>query len=120
MLGTLSKYFLLLHNLSNIFYTLYRRSTFQENQSILPLFQSIAKFEAERDDVRQAVRGEFVAAMDSLTAERSALMNQVSEIRLKLAEAQSDREAAEKQWRVRADEEAAKIHARLVLTFITG
>ena len=76
------------------------------------ILQSLAKFEAERDDVRQAVRGEFSAAMESLTAERAALMNQLSEVRLKLAEVQSDREAAEKQWRVHADEEAARIHAR--------
>ena len=75
-------------------------------------FQGIAKFEAEREDVRSAVRGEFTTAMESLAAERTGLMNQVTEVRLKLAEAQSDREAAEKLWKAHAEEEAAKIHAR--------
>ena len=50
--------------------------------------------------------------MESLAAERTGLMNQVTEVRLKLAEAQSDREAAEKLWKAHAEEEAAKIHAR--------
>ena len=62
--------------------------------------------------MRSAVRGEFTTAMESLSVERSALMNQLTEVRLKLAEAQSDREAAEKLWKAHAEEEAAKIHAR--------
>lgn len=64
--------------------------------------------------MRQAVRGEFSMALDSLASEKSGLMNQLSEVRLKLAELQSEHEAAEKQWKVRADEEATKIHARYV------
>ena len=39
-------------------------------------------------------------------------MNQLTEARLKLAKAQSDLEAAEKQWKSGAEEEAAKIRAR--------
>lgn len=74
--------------------------------------QANAKFEAEREDVRQAVRGEFSAAMESLTNERSGLLNQMSELRVKLAEAQSEKEAAEKDWRTKSDDEAAKIHAK--------
>ena len=62
--------------------------------------------------MRQVVRGEFCMALDSLASEKSGLMNQLSEVRLKLAEAQSDREAAEKQWKIQADDEAAKIHTR--------
>ena len=60
------------------------------------------------------MRGEFCMALDSLASEKSGLMNQLSEVRLKLAELQSEHEAAEKQWKVRADEEATKIHARYV------
>ena len=67
--------------------------------------------------MRAAVRGEFTVAMESLTSERGALMNQLSDVRLKLAEAQSEREAAEKQWKAHADEEAAKIHARSLILF---
>lgn len=74
--------------------------------------QSNAKFEAEKSNMRQVVRGEFCMALDSLASEKSGLMNQLSEVRLKLAEAQSDREAAEKQWKIQADDEAAKIHTR--------
>ena len=62
--------------------------------------------------MRSAVRGEFTTTMEGLASERGALMNQLTEARLKLAEAQSDREAAEKQWKSQAEEEAAKIHAR--------
>ena len=62
--------------------------------------------------MREAVRGEFCMALDCLASEKSGLMNQLSEVRLKLAESQSDKEAAEKQWKVASDEEAAKIHAR--------
>ena len=58
------------------------------------------------------MRGEFTAAMESLASERGGLMNQLSEVRVKLAEAQSDKEAAEKQWKAQAEEEAAQIHAR--------
>ena len=76
--------------------------------------QTNAKFEAEKSNVRQAVRGEFCMALDSLASEKSGLMNQLSEVRLKLAELQSEFEAAEKQYKARADEEAAKIHARYV------
>lgn len=64
--------------------------------------------------MRQAVRGEFAVAMESLTMERGALMNQLSEVRLKLAEVQSEREADQKLWKAQADEEAAKIHTRFV------
>ncbi len=66
----------------------------------------------EREDVRKAVRGEFTTAMEGLTSERTSLMNQVSEMRLKLASVQSEKEAAEKQWKTHAEEEAAKIHAK--------
>ena len=76
--------------------------------------QTNAKFEAEKSNVRQAVRGEFCMALDSLASEKSGLMNQLSEVRLKLAELQSEFEAAEKQYKARADQEAAKIHARYV------
>ena len=76
--------------------------------------QTNAKFEAEKSNVRQAVRGEFCMALDCLASEKSGLMNQLSEVRLKLAELQSEFEAAEKQYKARADEEAAKIHARYV------
>ena len=62
--------------------------------------------------MRSAVRGEFTTAMEALASEKSALMSQLTEARLKLVEAQSDREAAEKQWKAHAEEEAAKIHAR--------
>jgi hypothetical protein len=74
--------------------------------------QANARFEAEREDVRKAVRGEFATAMESLTVERTNLLNQLSELRLKLAEVQSEKEAAENQWRVHAEEEAAKIHTK--------
>ena len=50
--------------------------------------------------------------MESLTEERTGLLNQMSEMRLKLAEARSEKEAAERQWRSNAEEEAAKIHAK--------
>ena len=75
-------------------------------------FQTNAKFEAERDDVRQAVRGEFTVAIDGLTGERSDLLNQLSDLRLKLAEAQSERDSAEKEWQAKAEDEAVKIHAK--------
>ena len=83
-------------------------------------FQTNAKFEAGRDDVRQAVRGEFTVAIDGLTTERSDLLNQMSDLRLKLAEAQSERDAAEKEWQVKAEDEAVKIHAKYVymITFL--
>ena len=34
-------------------------------------------FETERDDIRNIVRGEFASALDSLTEERTNLLNQV-------------------------------------------
>jgi hypothetical protein len=36
-----------------------------------------AKLELEREDVRQSVRGEFSAALEGLTQERTNLLNQV-------------------------------------------
>ena len=63
--------------------------------------QKIAKFDEEKEDVLSAARGEFTATMESLASERSALMNQLTEARLKLSEAQSEYEAAEKQWKTR-------------------
>jgi hypothetical protein len=41
------------------------------------------KLELEREDVRQAVRGEFAVALEGLTQERASLLNQVSELRLR-------------------------------------
>ena len=64
--------------------------------------------------MRSAVRGEFTTTMESLASERGALMNQLTEARLKLAEAQSDREAAEKQWKSQAEEEATSVPSSLV------
>ena len=62
------------------------------------------------------MKGEFTTAMESLTEERTGLLNQMSAMRLKLAEAQSEKEAAERQWRSNAEEEATKIHAKYVKT----
>ena len=79
--------------------------------SFLP-FQVNARLELEREDVRQSVRGEFESALEGLTQERSQLLNQVSELRLKLAESQSEKETVERRWRMQAEEEAEKIHAK--------
>ena len=75
-------------------------------------FQVNARLELEREDVRTAVRGEFSSALEGLTQERAGLLNQVSELRLKLAELQSDKETVERRWRLQAEEEAEKIHAK--------
>ena len=79
------------------------------------------------------MRGEFASALDSLTEERTNLLNQVSilsnnkyfnfylifpecsqlaEMRLKLAEAKSELETTEKQWKYQAEEEAERIHSK--------
>lgn len=71
-----------------------------------------ARLELEREDVRQAVRGEFSAALEGLTQERGTLLNQMSELRLRLAEMQSEKEIVERRWRLQAEEEAEKIHAK--------
>lgn len=63
-------------------------------------------------DVRKSVRAEFASALDSLTLERTNLLAQISDLRLKLAEVQSERESAEKRWRCQAEEEAERIHAK--------
>ena len=68
--------------------------------------------ETERDDIRNIVRGEFASALDTLTEERTNLLNQLSEMRLKLAEAKSELETSEKQWKCQAEEEAEKIHSK--------
>ena len=60
------------------------------------------------------MRGEFTVAIDGLTGERSDLLNQLSDLRLKLAEAQSERDSAEKEWQAKAEDEAVKIHAKWV------
>ena len=70
------------------------------------------RLETERDDVRTIVRGEFASALDALTEERSTLLNQLSEMRLKLAETKSALETSEKQWKLQAEEEAEKIHSK--------
>ena len=75
-------------------------------------FQVNARLELEREDVRQAVRGEFSSALEGLTQERSNLLNQLSELRLRLAELQSEKETVERRWRMQAEEEAEKIHAK--------
>ena len=74
--------------------------------------QRIAKFDEEKENVLSSARGEFTKTMESLASKHSALMNQLNEARLKLAEAQSEHEAAEKQWKSRVEEDSAKIHAR--------
>ena len=71
-----------------------------------------ARLELEREDVRQAVRGEFSAALEGLTQERGTLLNQMSELRLRLAEMQSEKEIVERRWWLQAEEEAEKIHAK--------
>ena len=78
------------------------------------------------------MRGEFASALDSLTEERTNLLNQVcilsnnkisiltllpkclqlAEMRLKLAEAKSELETTEKQWKYQAEEEAERIHSK--------
>ena len=58
------------------------------------------------------MRGEFASALDSLTEERTSLLTQLSDMRLKLAEAQSEQESSEKRWRCRAEEEAERIHSK--------
>ena len=75
-------------------------------------FQANARFELEREDVRQSVRGEFSAALEGLTQERGNLLNQLSDMRLKLAEIQSEKETVERRWRLQAEEEAEKIHSK--------
>ena len=59
-----------------------------------------------------AAQGEFTTNMESLAYESNALMNQLTEARVKFAEAQSEYEAAQKQWKSHVEEEAAQIHAR--------
>ena len=76
------------------------------------LFQINARFELEREDVRQSVRGEFSAALEGLTQERSNLLNQLSDMRLKFAELQSEKETVERRWRLQAEQEAEKIHSK--------
>lgn len=71
------------------------------------------RLESEREDIRSAVRGEFTAALDSLASDRTTLLNQVGDLRLKLAEVLSQKEAEEKKRKQEAEEEAAKIHTRL-------
>ena len=75
-------------------------------------FQVNERLENERDDIRTVVRGEFSSALDGLTEERSSLLNQLSDMRLKLAEAHSEQESSEKRWRCQAEEEAERIHAK--------
>ena len=70
------------------------------------------RLENEKDDIRTIVRGEFSSALDGLTEERSSLLNQLSDMRLKLAEAHSEQESSEKRWRCQAEEEAERIHAK--------
>ena len=62
--------------------------------------------------MRNVVRGEFASALDSLTEERTSLLTQLSDMRLKLAEANSEKESAEKRWRCQAEEEAERIHSK--------
>ena len=70
--------------------------------------------ESERDDVRKSVRGEFSSALDGLSAERTHLLNETADLRLQLAEAKSEREAAERESKKEMEMEAMKIHARCV------
>ena len=58
------------------------------------------------------MRGEFSSALDSLTEERTSMLSQLSDMRLKLAESHSEQEASEKRWRCQAEEEAERIHAK--------
>ena len=70
------------------------------------------RLENERDDIRNVVRGEFASALDSLTEERTNLLSQLSDMRLKLAESHSEQESCEKRWRCQAEEEAERIHSK--------
>jgi hypothetical protein len=50
--------------------------------------------------------------LEGLTQERSNLLNQLSEVRLRLAELQSEKETVERRWRMQSEEEAEKIHTK--------
>lgn len=78
-----------------------------------------AKLEGEREDIRQAVRGEFTTAMESLTLERSQLLQELSDLRLALAEVKSAKESTEKTMKREAEVEVERIHTRQVQEPIT-
>ena len=68
--------------------------------------------ESERHDVRQSVRGEFASAIESLSQERGNLLNELSDLRLKLAELKSEKEAEEKERKREMEMEIEKIHVK--------
>jgi regulator of replication initiation timing len=74
--------------------------------------QTNGRLESERDDVRRAVCGEFSSALESLSEERGNLLNELSDLRLRLAEVVSEKEAAEKDRRREVDAEVKEIHQR--------
>ena len=76
------------------------------------MFQINEKLEGEREDIRQAVRGEFTTAMESLTSERSHLLQELSDLRLTLAEVKSAKESVEKTMKREAEMEVERIHTR--------
>ena len=108
-----------IHPLHHTFFLLIRKRNIWRKVGIFgtrthdrQLFQINARFELEREDVRQSVRGEFSAALEGLTQERSNLLNQLSDMRLKFAELQSEKETVERRWRLQAEQEAEKIHSK--------
>lgn len=68
----------------------------QNSVSFSFLFQTNGRLESDRDDVRQSVRGEFAAALDTLSQERSGLLQETADLRLRLAEARAERESIER------------------------
>ena len=68
--------------------------------------------ESERNDVRSAVRGEFSSAIEGLSQERSKLLNDLSDLRLTVAELKSEKEASEKDRKREMEAEVDKIHEK--------
>lgn len=80
--------------------------------SIQYSFQTNSTLESERDDVRKSVRGEFSSAIDALSKERGRLLSEVSQLRLKLSQLSSSRDAEEKERKSQMEAEMANIQER--------
>eukprot|EP00094_Tigriopus_californicus_P008370 TCALIF_08065-PA protein Name:"Similar to AZI1 5-azacytidine-induced protein 1 (Homo sapiens)" AED:0.03 eAED:0.03 QI:0/1/0.6/1/1/0.8/5/10/321 len=81
--------------------------------TINDLKKTNGQLESERDDVRQAVRGEFNSALEALSNERNSLLNQISDLRLACTEMKSQILVMERAHKREMEREIENIHVRV-------
>ena len=59
------------------------------------------------------MKGEFATVIDTLSQERSNLLNDLADLRLNLAELKSEKEAKEKEQKAEREREVEMIHERV-------